>query len=77
MSDTDLEQRLQKAHSEGAPGLLAGLYAEAAEQATDADDAVRAGFFLTQAWVFALEAGVPEAETLRAKLIAQGRESET
>ena len=32
-----------------------------------------AGFFLTQAFVFALEAGLPEGAALNSRLAAQGR----
>ena len=47
------------------------LYTEAAETSVDAD---AAGFFLTHAYVWALELGDPAAANLRARLVAEGRE---
>ena len=64
----DLEARLLAAHEADSPCTLATLYAEAAE-ITDQNGATdQAAFFLTQAWIFALEAGRSDAETLAAKL---------
>jgi hypothetical protein len=56
----------------GAPALLIALYEEAAAQAREA---TQRGFFLTHAYVHALEAGDPRAETLRDRLRAMGREA--
>ena len=61
---------LLAAHAAGDSGALAGLYARAAEAAPDLDAAC---FFLTHAFVFALEAGLPEADTYEARLRAHGR----
>lgn len=72
MSAPDLDARLLAAHAAGDRAALVGLYREAASQETD--EPARA-FFLTQAHVFALETGAPCAETLRASLIAMGRET--
>ena len=66
---SDLDARLLAAHAAGDGRALAALYAEAAETAAEA----AAGFFLTQAWIFALEAGDPLAGALRARLAAMGR----
>ncbi|QDC08217.1 hypothetical protein FHY55_02685 [Oceanicola sp. D3] len=63
-----LEARLLAAHAAGDRAALAGLYAEAAEAGGPG-----AGFFLTQAWVFALEAGLPVAEDYARQLRATGR----
>ncbi len=69
---TDLQHRLLAAHAAGDPAALIPLYREAAQTAQNAD---AAGFFLTHAYVFALEAGHPDAPGLREDLIAQGRET--
>ena len=67
---TDLDGRLLAAHARSDHRALVGLYAEAAETANDID---RACFFLTHAYVFALEQGHPDAPALRARLVAEGR----
>lgn len=68
---TDLDARLLAAHRMGDTAALIGLYAEAAETAPDAN---AAGFYLTHAYVFALEAGDHRAAALHAKLVASGRD---
>lgn len=70
---TDLDRRLLAAHASGEHAALVGLYAEAANQSDDPD---AEGFFLTHAYVFALEQNHPETAALRARLIAAGRESD-
>jgi hypothetical protein len=68
----DLQARLLAAHAAGDNIAFVGLYTEAADAAcTEAE----AGFFLTQAYVFALEFGHIDAPALRARLVALGRES--
>lgn len=67
-----LEQAILAAHEAGDRRALAALYASAAERLDDLDAAC---FFLTQAYVFALEAGAPEAAPLHARLKAHGREA--
>ncbi|MGV6848083.1 MAG: hypothetical protein ACWA5A_06860 [Marinibacterium sp.] len=69
---TDLDARLIAAHQAEDSVALVHLYREAAEQAA-AEQA--AAFFLTQAQVLALEAGLAEAQDLRARLIAMGRDT--
>ncbi|MEM8579060.1 MAG: hypothetical protein AAGF60_14520 [Pseudomonadota bacterium] len=66
-----LEQRLAAAHAAGDAIALIEVYTEAAEAAPDVDTAC---FFLTHAYVFALEAGDARAELLRTRLAAHGRE---
>jgi hypothetical protein len=68
---TDLDQRLLEAHARDDRPALIRLYAEAGETANDLDAAC---FYLTHAYVFALEAGAPEAGRLHARLKAAGRE---
>ncbi|MTI03542.1 hypothetical protein [Roseibium sp. RKSG952] len=68
---TNLNTRLLQAHAAGDTKSISALYEEAADAATD-DDA--AGFFLTHAYVHALEAGLPSVEQLRDRLIKMGRD---
>lgn len=68
---SDLEKRLLAAHAADDRRLLVTLYQEAA-MAADTVDA--AGFFLTHAYVYALETAHPAVGDLRAQLIAMGRE---
>lgn len=72
--DDDLDARIITAVSQDAPGQVAVLYACAANQAERSGDVDRACFFLTQAWIFALEAGAPDACALHARLVAYGRD---
>ena len=66
----DLHQRLLDAHARGDRDALISGYTAAADAENDIDAAC---FFLTHAYVFALEAGDDRAPTLRARLEEQGR----
>lgn len=66
-----LEDRLAAAHEAGDLPALVAVYTDAADRAADMDAAC---FFLTHAYVFALEAGDARAAGLRARLAAAGRE---
>lgn len=67
----DLDTRLLAAHAAGDLAALITLYTAAADQAATP---AAAGFYLTQAYIFALDAGSPAAETLCSRLRAMGRE---
>jgi len=69
---SDLDTRMIHAHETGDRRALIGLYAEAADRMNDLDAAC---FFLTQSYLFALEAGASEAGLLHARLKAHGREA--
>ena len=71
MTGAALDAALIEAHAAGERAALVRLYAKAADEA---DTAQAQGFFLTHAYVFALEAGLPEADALRARLQSMGRE---
>lgn len=71
MTAADLDARLLDAHAAGDRRGLVALYSEAAEAANSAD---AAGFYLTHAYVFALDTGHPDAPALHARLKAEGRE---
>ena len=68
-----LERDLLAAHETGDGNALIGLYAVAADKAEASDDIDSAAFFLTHAWIFALERGDERAEALRARLASWGR----
>lgn len=68
---SNLDAQLVAAHAAGDPLTMVGLYGQAADEAAPAAQA----FFLTQAMVFALEAGDRRAEALRARLVAMGCEA--
>lgn len=65
-----LDAALRAAHARDDRAALIALYTQAAEAAARED--ARA-FFLTQAYVHALEIGAAEAAALRDRLAAMGR----
>ena len=67
----DLDAALVEAHEAADGARLVTLYTEAANQAGDIDSEC---FFLTHAYVFALQVGHSSAGALHARLIAHGRE---
>jgi hypothetical protein len=68
-----LEARIIAAHEAGDGVGLAKCYGEAADSAETEGDIDRACFFLTQAMVFALEAGLASAADFEGRLRAYGR----
>ncbi|MEL7230293.1 MAG: hypothetical protein AAGK38_10345 [Pseudomonadota bacterium] len=68
----DLEAALLAAHRREDKQELMRLYHEAAQHYED--DENRAAFYLTHAYIFALECGAPEAASLNRLLAQQGRE---
>lgn len=72
MSDR-LEADLLKAHATDDLSAFVTLYTQAADHCDNTD---RACFFLTQAWIFALEIDDPRAVALKARLINCGRDVE-
>ncbi len=73
----DLEAALLQAHDTHDLNDLVRLYTDAADREEQANQTDRACFFLTHAWIFALEAGDPRSHDLKARLVAHGREVET
>lgn len=67
-----LDTALLAAHDSGDLSALVGLYEMAATEANAAD---ASGFYLTHAYVFALELGDARADDLRRRLAAMGRET--
>ena len=76
MNDGDhkkLESQILEAHNASDSDALWRLYRIAAASADDAGDEERAAFFLTHAWVFALDAASASASDLFDELRARGR----
>ena len=67
------ERDLLEAHARGDGRAVARAYLAAANGAARAGDEGRAAFFLTHAWVFALEAGDPLAGDCHERLSRMGR----
>jgi len=68
-----LDATLIAAHENGDAARLSELYERAANALMRAGDTDAACFFLTQAYVFALEAGAPKTDELKRRLQAHGR----
>ncbi|EET48147.1 hypothetical protein [Thalassobium sp. R2A62] len=66
----ELDTRLLAAHAQGDQWALVALYTQAADQAADIDAAC---FYLTHAYVFALELNHPDQDALFKRLRAAGR----
>lgn len=69
-----LNDRLLGAHAVRDISALPGLYKTAAKRAEHFGDIHRACFFLTQAWIYALDAGSPMADELKERLVICGRD---
>ena len=67
----DLDARMIAAHMADDRRALTRLYAEAADAVNTLDASC---FFLTHAYIFALEAGAPDAVPLHRRLKQHGRE---
>jgi hypothetical protein len=68
-----LDGALIEAHDRGDGVALVRLYTKAGDIAERAGDIDAACFYLTHAFVFALETGAPEAQPLNRRLVARGR----
>jgi len=68
----ELDARLLAAHARADKQALVTLYAEAADTANDLDASY---FYLTHAYIFALDIADDRAKTLHARLKAHGRET--
>lgn len=69
-----LDRAIMEAHDRGDGKALAGLYEQAGHLKETADDQDAAAFLFTQAYIFALEAGLPDADRLKDILLSRGRE---
>lgn len=68
-----LDAALIAAHEAGDPAMLAALYRKAAKTLERLGQVDAALFFFTQAYVFALDAGLAEADDVGRILRANGR----
>jgi hypothetical protein len=75
LGPSELDEALLRAHTAGDEAALAALYAEAGSRCDAAGDEDAACFFLTQAYVFAVATGLPEAQPLFEALRARRREA--
>jgi len=69
---SSLETRLLAAHAAGDTLAQVALYTEAADTAATQG---AAGFFLTQAYIYALDLGHNDTAVLRTRLADMGREN--
>lgn len=69
-----LDAALLAAHADEDRAALVTLYTQAADMAGAAGDHDAMCFFLTHAYVYALETGAPVADDLHARLKGEGRE---
>ncbi|MEM7043510.1 MAG: hypothetical protein AAF543_11935 [Pseudomonadota bacterium] len=69
-----LDSAIRDAHGDGKLGVLAAHYAEGGALYENQGETDAACFFWTQAYIFALDAGIDDlADTMRAKLDVCGR----
>ncbi|MFQ6548961.1 hypothetical protein AADZ90_013460 [Aestuariibius sp. 2305UL40-4] len=68
-----LNDAILAAHAASDKAALATLYRKAADRLEPADED-QLCFLLTQAYIFALDAGTAEAENLHRRLVSLGRE---
>jgi hypothetical protein len=73
-NDVTLDRALLAAHAAGDHAALVTLYRDAATLREQQGDVDAACFYLTHAYVFALEQGAGGAEALRTRLMEYGRE---
>ena len=73
MDRDDLDRALLQAHDDKDSAELVRLYTLAGDTAEEAGNIDAACFFLTHAFVFALEAGMAEAKELNCRLTERGR----
>lgn len=73
MDRDDLEAALLEAHAKDDKTALVELYTLAADLSEAHQEVNAACFYLTHAFVFALETGAPEAAVLNQRLAERGR----
>ncbi|MDX1742388.1 MAG: hypothetical protein R3186_02175 [Ruegeria sp.] len=73
MDKDELDRMLIEAHDRNDHAALIQYYTVAADEREAAQDIDAACFYLTHAFVFALESGVAEACSLNARLVAYDR----
>ena len=73
LKDDALSQALLDAHASKDHAKLISMYTSAADIAEEQNDIDAACFYLTHAFVFALESGAAEASILNKRLADKGR----
>ncbi|WP_281972427.1 hypothetical protein [Ruegeria faecimaris] len=73
MDRTELDRLLLEAHDHDDPAALVRYYTIAADECEAVQDIDAACFYLTHAFIFALEAGASETDELNHRLVAYGR----
>ena len=74
MNKDELERQLLAAHGREDLAQLSDLYGKAADWALGQGDTEGASFYLTHAYVFALQKGLPTAKVFHQRLKEMGRE---
>ncbi len=74
MNDPALDAALLRAHEQNDMEQLVILYRQAGLSCLDVNDVDAGCFYLTHAYIFALETGTPKADELHEILVAYGRE---
>ncbi|MBO6538394.1 MAG: hypothetical protein JJ969_03250 [Rhizobiaceae bacterium] len=69
-----IDAALLDAHARHDHAALVSLYAQAADMFEESGEEDAACFYLTHAYVFALEQGLPQQAGLHARLCAKGRD---
>ncbi|MFT6222772.1 MAG: hypothetical protein ACJA1F_000610 [Paracoccaceae bacterium] len=70
----DLEPLLLRAHAQGDDATLVRLYTQVADAREAGGDVDGACFYLTHAYVFALQSGAAQTDMLNLRLYQHGRE---
>ncbi len=70
----DLNAQMLQAHETDDYQALVSLYAQVADQCEEVQDVEATCFYLTQAFIFALDCGDSQAWELNRRLVAYGRE---
>ena len=73
MSPDGVNEKLIKAHEENDLSALVSLYTSAGDTSERAGDIDAACFYLTQAYVFALDEGLKQADDLYKRLLRHDR----
>ncbi len=74
-SNEPAQSEFLDAHSRNDLGRLVELYSHMGNRLLEQGEIDAGCFFLTHSYVFALEAGDPRSEELKAILVSHGRES--
>ena len=74
MTEADLDAALLLAHEQNDSAQLVALYQKAGLSRIDAKNVDAGCFYLTHAYIFALEMGSPKAVELHEVLVSYGRE---